>query len=94
MTDKEKMIQFCNAIFSTKYEDIEKIEDNDINYIFHFIEGGEKTIRCISSEWFNHILDETNRILVENNTDELADYLNPRDYSLLTDDGESAIKVE
>lgn len=63
-----KLLAFINVVFTKDYKGITKIEDNNINYIFHVIDATHESGKwqhIVSKEWFDDVLKEFNKILVK-----------------------------
>jgi len=70
-TNKFIILALFNSLCNTKYDDILKIETNDVNYIFHVHDPNppqgfpEIEMRGIAKELFDEVIEITNQVLSE-----------------------------
>lgn len=64
--EKQKLLSLCNTVFDTEYTELSKIIRHEYNYEFVFKKEGEElnTIKIISSEWFDKMLDLVNKMVL------------------------------
>lgn len=60
-------MQLLNALCETKYDNLEKIVDNDINYIFYCNDGEDKIEKILSKTYFDECLAILNEQLFGRN---------------------------